>query len=303
MFFNAEITDPHHHAFQRWLRRPLNQRQTRVIALLEMLRRNPGEEPRLYIHDDGSTPEDNIPQLLADYISWRHYCSRRENTPQSLIIARTTARAAALGGEARCFHYGALRAVTNWRGTNFAHLLVVAADRTPLPDFSEEAILYNFPSAVHQFLQIPCIAQCCNYHSVVVVHGNARRWSTQFSLKFFDTASDASTRYVALALQPLPAHLMRRNRIKPFRLGNNPFRLSILSVKGKRREYSNQQRKARRRRGSMAAAAVRLTPRFNVIVTSAPSIHYQPEYCKISAILKHQIATTAPRARPSPAAA
>ncbi len=233
MFLHGTPPETRHHAFQRWLRRPLNPRQRRIIGTLEMLRRNPGEEPRLYIHDDGSTPADDIPRLLADYLRWIQHITRRTPQPPALVIARSASAAARLTGFSRTCYHGSLRAVTNWRGTNFSHLLVVDADRTPLPDLSDDAFYYRPHRTVHQFLQIPALTQCCNHHSIIIIHGNARRWSTQFSLRFFDTASDASTRYVALAVQPLPAYLMRRNRIKTFRLGCNPWRDSILSVKTK----------------------------------------------------------------------
>ncbi len=233
MFLYGTPPETRHPAFQRWLQRPLNQRQRRIIATLEMLRRTPGEEPRLYIHDDGSTPADDIPRLLADYLRWIQHITRRTPQPPALVIARSATAAGRLTGFSRTCYHGSLRAVTNWRGTNFSHLLVVDADRTPLPDLSDEAFYYRPHRTVHQFLQIPAVTQCCNHRSIVIIHGNVRRWSTQFSLRFFDTASDASTRYLALAVQPLPAYLMRRNRIKSFRLGCNPWRDSIIAAKTK----------------------------------------------------------------------
>lgn len=231
MYFSGN-PQPLHYSFQRWLGRPLNERQARVISLLEKLRRSRTEEPRLFIHDDHSTPDDNLPALIADYFRWLHSRSRQSKLPKSLIIARSKKAARQIAPD-RIFYRGRLSAIIDWRGVDFANLLVVDADRVPLPIIDP---LWQNPRSFHQFLQLRCITQVCNPRSVVVIIGNAARWSTQFSLNFFDVATNRSSRYVAYAHQPLPRYLVRRHaaRLKPYRPGCNPFRSQILAVKSPR---------------------------------------------------------------------
>ncbi len=220
MYFSGN-SEPLHHSFQRWLGRTLNARQARVISLLEKLRRSRTEEPRLFIHDDHSTPDDNLPALIVDYFRWLH-ARTRQQLPNSLIIARTQKSARQIAPE-RIFYRGRLNAIHHWRGVDFANLLVVDADRVPMPIADP---LWQDPRSFHQFLQLRCVTQACNPHSVVVIIGNAARWSTQFSLNFFDVATNPSSRYVAYAHRPLPRYLVRRHaaHLKPYRPGCNPFR-------------------------------------------------------------------------------
>lgn len=251
MYFNAPITDPLHAAFERWLGRQLTERQRYVICLLEKLRRSHCEEPRLLIHDDGSTPEEQIPELIADYFRWLHYRSRQDMLPPSLVIGRTHAIADRLAGFGRGrFHSGTLRAISNWRGVEFANLLVAEADRVPSPYYRDPYTGEECVRSIHQYLQIRCVAQGCNPHSVVVIHGNARRWSTQFHFNFFDTATDGSTRYLAIALHPLPKYLIRRHslHLKHFKPGCNPFIDMVKEVKTPRKQKAAKAEKPKRRR-------------------------------------------------------
>lgn len=170
--------------FERWTGCMLSDSHRRVIATLEWLRSQSDLPRRVWVHDDGKCG-DIVKKLLVDYMRWLddkiNKSGQAKRIARTLMMARGVKTAKALCALAPKDHFlpATIRKPLSIYGQRFMNALVLDADKCPQ---SRYGLRYNeMRRAV-----LPAAPEC----GLVIVHGNARRWSTLFSSDFRSMAAD-----------------------------------------------------------------------------------------------------------------
>lgn len=170
--------------FERWTGRMLSESHRRVIATLEWLRSQTELPRRVWVHDDGKCG-DIVRDMLIDYMRWIDDIINRSGNAQrvsrTLVMARGMKTASAICTTAPKGHFipSTIRRPLSAYGQRFMNALVLDADRCPQSR-------YGLRYAEMRRVVMPAAPEC----GMVIVHGNARRWSTLFAADFRSMASE-----------------------------------------------------------------------------------------------------------------
>lgn len=164
--------------FERWTGKMLGGAHRRVIATLEWLRSQTEQPRRVWVHDDGKCGE-MVKELLVDYVRWLdemvNEMGQSRRVSHTLVMARGLRAAREICGRAPAGHFipSTIRSPLSAYGQRFLNALVLEADRCP--DTAHGTRYMEMRRVI-----MPAAPEV----GMVIVHGNARRWSTLFSAEF-----------------------------------------------------------------------------------------------------------------------
>lgn len=197
--------------FERWTGRLLSASHRRIIATLEWLRSQTELPRRVWVHDDGKCG-NIVKELLVDYMRWLDEIINKANTSKrvsrTLVMARGLAASRSIASTVPKNHFipSTIRRPLSAYGQRFVNALVLDADRCPQ---SRYGLRYTEMRRV----VMPAAPDC----GMVIVHGNARRWSTLFAADFRSMAAPDCP-VTVIAANPVRERRMgwNRNRRRTF---------------------------------------------------------------------------------------